>query len=312
MESKTMLLIMNPCSGQKVGKRYLADILALFCDAGYIPTVFITNGPQHGKRLAAAHAADHDLIVCMGGDGTFNEVMAGVIESGCHTPIGYIPCGSTNDFAASMHLNRQPLQAARDILDGEPCALDVGKLGERHFSYIASCGAFTRASYATPQTMKNTFGHLAYIMEGVKDLKSLRPYHLRIETEDGVLEDDYVFCAVCNTTSVAGILTLDPAVVNMQDGLLELLLIRHPKNAAELNECIVALQERNYHSPMLTLCSAARMTVHADPSTEWTLDGEYEQGHDTVTVCNQHNAIRLIVPKEAITHETIPAEVTRP
>ncbi len=311
VKTKKLLLITNPCSGLKAGKRYLADILALFCNAGYIPTAFITNAPQHGKHLAATHAAAHDLVVCMGSDGTFNEVMAGVMEAGCHTPIGYIPCGSTNDFAASMHLSRQPIRAAQDILDGEVLALDIGQLGNRYFSYVASCGAFTRASYATPQNMKNTFGHLAYIMEGVKDLKSLRPYHLRIETEDAVYEDDYVFCAICNTTSVAGILTLDPAVVDMQDGLLELLLIRHPKNAAELNECIVALQEHDYHSPMLTLCSAARMTVHADPSVEWTLDGEYEQGHDTVTVCNRHNAIRLIIPKEVTANEAIAYESAR-
>lgn len=297
VENKTLLLIMNPCSGLKVGKRHLADILALFCEAGYIPTVFITSGPQHGKRLAATHAAAHDLVVCMGGDGTFNEVVAGVTESGSHTPIGYIPCGSTNDFAGSMRLSRNLMQAARDILHGQPRTLDIGQFGERYFSYVASCGAFTRASYSTPQNMKNIFGHLAYIMEGVKDLPSLRPYRLRIETAEAVYEDDYVFCAICNTTSVAGILTLDPAVVDMQDGLLELLLIRHPKNAGELNECILALQERNYNSPMLTLCSADRLTVHADPTVEWTLDGEYEPGHDTVTVTNQHNAITLIAPR---------------
>lgn len=312
VENKKLLLIINPCSGLKVGKRYLADILALFCNAGYVPTVFVTNAPQHGKRLAAAHAAAHDLVVCMGGDGTFNEVVAGITDADCHTPIGYIPCGSTNDFATSMRLSRNPIQAAEDILSGVPYALDIGQLGERYFSYIACCGAFTRASYSTPQNMKNIFGHLAYIMEGVKDLKSLRPYHLRIETPDAVYEDDYVFCAVCNTTSVAGILTLDPAVVDMQDGLLELLLIRHPKNAYELNECIIALQERNYNSSMITLCSTARLTVHADPSVEWTLDGEYEQGHDSVTVCNRHNAIRLIVPKEVTINEAITYENARP
>ncbi len=305
MNGNRLLLILNPCSGLKAGKRYLADILSVFCDAGYIPTVFITNGPQHGKQLAAAHAAAHDLVVCMGGDGTFHEVVTGVIDAGCHTPIGYIPCGSTNDFAGSMHLSRNLVEAARDITKGQPRALDVGRFGERYFCYIASCGAFTRASYATTQNMKNTFGHLAYILEGVKDLKSLRPYRLRIETADAVYEDDYVFCAICNTTSVAGILTLDPTVVDMQDGLLELLLIRHPNNAAELNECIVALQERDYDSPMLTLCSTDRVTVQADPSVAWTLDGEYEPGHDTVTVSNCHNAIHFIVPKEATSDETI-------
>lgn len=291
---KTLLLIMNPYSGKKIGKRYLADILEKFCRQGYTPTVFMTTGPGNAKDLAAVYGGSHDLVVCLGGDGTFNEVVSGLISAGLDVPIGYIPCGSTNDFAGSIRLPKNLLKAADNILGGTPRTYDVGLFGSRHFTYVASFGAFTRASYATPQNVKNALGHLAYVLEGIKDISTIRPWHLRVESEDKVFEDDYIFGAISNSTSVGGVLTLDPQVVDMNDGLLELLLIKYPRNAAELNDCIRCLQEQKYNGGMITLHSASRMTVLADPTMEWTLDGEREEGHLSVEVRNVPDAIRLV------------------
>ncbi len=291
---KRLLLIMNPYAGQKSGKKHLADILELFCKADYIPTVFMTTGVGNGYTLAKSHAAAHDLVVCIGGDGTLNEVVSGVIDSGTDVPIGYIPCGSTNDFAAGLKLSKAHLRAAMDILEGTPKTYDIGRFGERYFSYVASFGAFTRASYATPQNLKNALGHLAYILEGIKDLPNIRPVHMRLETADAVFEDDYIFGAISNSTSLGGILTIDRKTVDMNDGLFELLLIKFPKTAAELNECIRCLQEKNYNSSMLTFHSTNRLTITTDESVDWTLDGEHETGHAHITVENKHNAFRLI------------------
>ncbi len=292
--SRTLLLIMNPYSGMKVGRRYLADILERFCQEDYIPTVFMTTGPGNGRELARQYAPSHDLCVVCGGDGTFNEVVSGVVESGSDTPIGYIPCGSTNDFANSIGLNKNLVKAAEDILTGTPHTYDVGQFGDRYFTYVASFGAFTRVSYSTPQNVKNALGHLAYILEGIKDLPSIRPRHVRFECDNETFEGDYIFGAISNSTSVGGILTLDPDAVDMNDGLFELLLIRNPKNAIELSDCIRALRDQTYDSPLLTFYSTARLTVTADPDMDWTLDGEKEEGHAQVEVQNLHNAIRLI------------------
>lgn len=291
---KRLLLIMNPYAGQKNGKKHLADILELFCKEGYIPTVFMTTGAGNGYAVAKAHTAAHDLVVCIGGDGTFNEVVSGVIDSGADVPIGYIPCGSTNDFASGLGLSKTPLRAAQDILEGTPKTYDVGSFDGRFFSYVASFGAFTRASYTTPQNLKNALGHLAYILEGIKDLPNIRPMRMRFETADAVFEDDYIFGAISNSTSLGGILMLAPDTVDMNDGLFELLLVKYPKNAAELNECIRCLQEKNYHSPMLTFHSTNRLIVTTDETVDWTLDGEHEPGRTQITVENQHNAFRLI------------------
>lgn len=292
--SKRLLLIVNPYAGKKIGKRHLPDILEKFCRAQYVPTVFITTGAGHARDIAAQHSAQADLLVCVGGDGTFNEVVAGLMLAGVDIPIGYIPCGSTNDFAASIGLQKNPLKATDDILAGHPHTYDIGKFGERHFTYVASFGAFTRASYNTPQNVKNALGHLAYILEGIKDLPTIRPWHLRVETATATYEDDYIFGAISNSTSVGGILNLDSKSVDMNDGLLELLLIKMPRNAIELNDCIRALQEQNYNTQAISLHSADRLTILADPAMEWTLDGEREQGHDRIEVVNVPDAIRVI------------------
>lgn len=292
--NQKLLFIMNPYSGTKTGKRHLADILELFCQADYVPTVFMTTGPGNGRELARRYGPEADLCVACGGDGTFNEVVSGIVESGAKTPIGYIPCGSTNDFANSIGLNKNLLQAAADIIGGKPHFYDVGRFGQRHFTYVASFGAFTRVSYNTPQNVKNALGHLAYLLEGFKELSSIRPRHVRFECDRETFEGNYIFGAISNSTSLGGILTLDPDTVDMNDGLFELLLIRCPKNLAELNDCIRALRDQTYDSPLLTFHSTSQLTVTAEPDMAWTLDGEREEGHEKIWVENLRDAIRLI------------------
>lgn len=291
---KKMLFIMNPFAGQKRANRQLSDLLLLFTKAGYDVITHMTTGPGSASEAAERLAGEVDLIVCCGGDGTFNETVSGLLKSGRDVNLGYIPAGSTNDFAASLKLSSNILQAAQDILEGEPVPYDVGKFGNRYFSYVASFGAFTRASYATPQSVKNALGHTAYVLEGIQELSQIRKEHIRMEMDGEVVEDDFLFGAICNSTSVGGILTLDPKQVDMADGLLEILLVRAPRNLAEISECLQALQSQEYNCAMITFRSAHHVTVYADPEMPWTLDGEREEGHTQVDVDNQHLAIRLM------------------
>ena len=295
MVGKPLLLILNPISGKMTGKRHLADVLEKFCRQGYNPTVYVTTDRLDAKVRVMTLGGETDLVVCLGGDGTFNEVVTGLLEAGHKTPIGYIPCGSTNDFANSIGLKKTISEATDAILSGTPHTYDVGSFDDRYFSYVASFGIFTRASYATPQNVKNALGHLAYVLEGMKELSKIRPWHVRFEVDDGrVLEGDYLFGAVSNATSVGGVLNLDPQTVDMNDGLLELLLVRMPRNAIELNECIKALVEQRYDTPAITFCSGSRFVVTADPEMEWTLDGERAEGKGTVTIRSLKDAIQLV------------------
>lgn len=298
---KKMLFIMNPYSGMRRAVRYLADIIAMFNRADYEMLTYMTGGHGDAQEIARNRAADADLVVCCGGDGTFNETISGILLSGADVPVGYIPAGSTNDFATSLRLPTNILQAARDILDGEPVRYDVGKFGERYFSYVASFGAFTKASYSTPQSIKNALGHTAYVLEGINELSQIRKEHVRLEIDGQVVEDDFLFGAISNSTSVGGILTLDPNQVDMADGKLEILLVRAPQDLMELSECIKAVQSQKYNCAMITFRSAEKIKVYADPLMPWTLDGEREDGHDHVDVENVHHAIQLMqrVKKDA-------------
>lgn len=291
---KKLLFVMNPFAGTRKGTRYTAQIITIFNRADYDVTVYMTASQGDAARVTAERAGQFDLVVCAGGDGTFNETITGILQSGADVPIGYIPCGSTNDLAASLHLPTNIPKAARAIAEGSPVRYDVGKFGDRYFSYVASFGAFTKASYATPQNMKNALGHTAYILGGIQELSQIRKEHIRIETEDRIIEDDFIFGAISNSTSVGGILTLDPKQVDMQDGKFELLLVRAPKNLIELSDCIIALQKQRYNCAMMTFLSARELKVTANPKMPWTLDGEREDGHAEVTVKNLHHAIQLI------------------
>jgi len=292
---KKMLFIMNPISGMRRAAKHLPDILSLYNRAGYETLVHMTGHQGDARDVVLRHAKDVDIIVCCGGDGTLNETISGVMESGTDTPIGYIPAGSTNDLAASLKLSNNIMQAAQDILEAEPVAYDVGKFGDRYFSYVASFGAFTRTSYTTPQSVKNALGHTAYVLGGISELSQLRKEHIRMELDGQVIEDDFIFGAISNSTSVGGILTLDPRVVDMSDGFMEILLVRAPKNLTELSECLLAMQTMDYgNCSVVTFLSTRRAKVYADPEMPWTLDGEREDGHAEVLVENLHHGIRLM------------------
>ena len=292
---KRMLLIVNPFSGQKRANKFLPEIISLFNRADYEVIVHITGSQGDAAVVAEQKSQDVDLVVCCGGDGTLNETITGIIRAGADTPIGYIPAGSTNDFASSLKLSTNILQAAQDILDGEPVAYDVGKFGDRYFSYVASFGAFTKASYATPQSIKNALGHTAYVLGGITALSQIRKERVRMEIDGRVVEDDFLFGAICNSTSVGGILTLNPEKVDMSDGLFEVLLVRAPKSLTEISESLLTLSSQDYDNcAMMTFCSAKKVKIYADPNMPWTLDGEREEGHESVEAENLHHAIRLM------------------
>ena len=295
---KKMLFIMNPFAGQKKANKALSEILLLFSQAGYEVVTHMTTGQGDASVEAQRWADRMDLVVCCGGDGTLNEVITGLLRAGSTTPIGYIPAGTTNDFASSLKLSGNLLQAARDIVEGEPVAYDVGRFGQRYFSYVASFGAFTKSSYVVPQNIKNALGHTAYVLGGISELSQIRNEHIRMEIDGEVVEDDFLFGAICNSTSIGGILTLDPRQVDMGDGLFEILLVRAARNLEEIGECIRAVQSQKYNCEMITFRSARNIKIFANPTMPWTLDGEKEEGHQEVTVENLHHAIRLMQKKK--------------
>lgn len=293
------LMIMNPVSGRMALIRNFAEITQLLKDAGYELDIRCTSGRGSAQKIVKDNALDNDIIICCGGDGTLNDIINGIMESNISVPVGYIPCGTTNDFASSIGLSKNVVRAAKDIISGIPTEVDVGKFGDGYFSYVASFGAFTQSSYATPQNMKNTLGHFAYVLEGVKEIPYLKPTALKITTETGEEHSgEYVLGAVANSTSIGGIIKLDSARVDMSDGEFEVLLIKYPKNIMDLNNIITSLNTNDYENPSISFFRARQLTVESPESIQWSLDGECFEAKQKETIKNYQKAITIILPKK--------------
>ncbi len=291
---KQLLLILNPTAGMKKASRALPEIVSVFNRAGYDAHVYVTAGQGDATAAVERLGAGMDLVVCCGGDGTLNETATGLLHAGLDVPVGYIPSGSTNDFAGSLHLSGQVVKAAQQIVEGTEQALDLGRFNDRYFTYVASFGAFTKTSYSTPQNVKNALGHLAYVLEGIQELTALHAERIRIEIGEETLEEEYLFGAVCNSTSVGGVLTLDPGLVDMSDGLFEVLLVRAPQNLQALHECIQALRNQTYNCEMITFRSASSVRIFSPKHISWSLDGEWADGSEEILIENLPRRIRLV------------------
>lgn len=294
---KKVLLIINPASGTRQWRRFLPDWLALLGEADFLPAVMLTRARGDACEWARKWASDYDLLIVCGGDGTLNEAVTGLLAGDHRTPVGYLPAGSTNDFAAGLGLSTNLMQACRDLLRGVPRVLDVGRFGpNRYFTYTASFGLFSSVSYSTPQNAKNLLGHVAYILEGIRSLADIRPIHLKIRTDDREVEDDYIFGAICNSTSLGGVLKLDENVVHMSDGLFETLLIPFPVDLLALNRILAALRGKNYGDPSLVFLRSRRFEIVADGEISWSLDGEEAVSARVQEIVNLHEAVRILCP----------------
>lgn len=284
--AKTLLLIVNPRAGRTRSMDPMFHAVAHFSEMGYLVSVRCTTHPGHAAELVEQEGANFDRIVCFGGDGTLNETVRGAMTLQDPPPIGYIPGGSTNDFAASLSLPADPVEAARQITASEGKRLDVGSFNDRPFIYVASFGAFTKTSYSASQSAKNDFGHLAYLLEGLKDLSTLRPYPAAVATDEEVFDGEFLFGAVTNATSVGGLMKLHKDQVVLDDGLFELLLVPNPTSAAELQELILTLVTQDFTRDGVIFRHVSSLTVTTPEGFPWTLDGEYGPGAEKVVIKN--------------------------
>ena len=293
-----LLFIYNPHSGTGRIRMQLSDILEIMVRAGYEVSVHPTQAVGDAASVVAERASGYDLVVCCGGDGTLDETVTGLIRSGCEVPLGYIPAGSTNDFAASLNLPRNMKRAAQAAVSGVDFQCDVGCFGDKNFIYIAAFGLFTDVSYQTKQELKNVLGHVAYLLEGAKRLGSHPSYRMRIEYSGGVIEDDFMYGMVTNSLSVGGFKGMTGDDVALNDGLFEVMLIRTPRNAVELNEIIAVLTKLRPESDLIYTFKTDEMHISPYQSIPWTLDGEYGGDQTQIHLSCMHRALTIRVPEE--------------
>lgn len=297
---KKLLFVYNARSGKSQIKRYLADIIDNFIKAGYYVEAYQTQGMEDAKKQIAGRGQYYDLIVTAGGDGTLNEAIAGMMRLGKKVPIGYIPAGSTNDFAASMKIPRDILSAAKVAVSGTPACVDIGGFNRKTFVYIAAFGAFTDVSYSTPQDLKNLLGHSAYMIEALKQFGSIMTtYHFRIERENGqIIEDDFIYGMVTNSISAGGFKGITGKNIILDDGLFEVTLMKKPKNALELQDMIASIIAQKKCKNIISF-KASRLKFISEEKVRWTLDGEYGGDPKKVLIKNHKCAIKVMSGIEA-------------
>lgn len=295
MEQKKLMMIVNPKAGRNKPRGPLFDAASVFCRAGYLLSIRSTGAAGEAAEIAAAEGAGFDAVVAVGGDGTLNEVVSGLMRLENRPPLGYLAQGSTNDFAASLHISSKPVVAAEAMVSAVPRQLDIGRWNERFFVYVASFGAFTKSSYTAPQAAKNALGHLAYILEGMKDLNTLRPYQVRLTADGEVLDGEYLFGAVCNSTSIGGLMKLDPERVVLDDGKFELLLIPNPRTAQDLQNLVLALLNQEYDSQGLVFRHVSSIHLETEEELPWSLDGEYAASAPVVDITNCRQAMTMLL-----------------
>ena len=302
---KKLLVVYNPRAGKEMLKPRLSDVLDIFVKAGYEVTVHPTQAYRDAYyQIKEYEVGKYDLIACSGGDGTIDEVATGMMkrrEMGKDVvPVGYIPAGTTNDFAKSLHIPRKPLAAADNAVKGVPFPCDIGKFNDSVFVYIAAFGIFTDVSYETDQAVKNVLGHMAYILEGAKRIFNIPSYKIKVEHDGEVIEDEFIFGMVTNSRSVGGFSNMVGKNIVFDDGLFEVTLIKTPKNPIALQEIIAALLIEQVDTKHMYTFKTKKITFDSVEEIPWTLDGEFGGEQDYVEIENVQKAMEIMVPENHV------------
>ncbi|MFV0529008.1 MAG: diacylglycerol/lipid kinase family protein [Lachnospiraceae bacterium] len=290
---KRLLFIINPKAGKGLLRTRLLDVITMFTKKEYEVIVHPTRFEKDAFNKVIEYNTNIDIVVCAGGDGTLDEVVSGMVKCGCKHPLGYIPTGSTNDFASSLGLSKNILHAARTIMKGKLFSCDIGRFNQDSFVYIAAFGLFTDVAYETNQDLKNILGHLAYMLEGMKKIFDVKSYEMNVKTEQQEYNGDYIYGMVTNSISVGGFKNLIGAEVDLSDGLFEITLIRRPKNPIELQEIISALLLAEDNTELIHTFKAASLDLVSETKVPWTLDGEYGGKHKEVQIRNMHKVLEI-------------------
>lgn len=298
---KKILFIFNPVSGKSQIRSDLMDILSILSERDYVITCYPTRFRGDARNLVKTRKEDYLYVVCAGGDGTLDEVVSGMMENPDKpfVPIGYIPAGTTNDFATSLGIPSDMKAAAKVIADGKPFRCDLGRLNEdTYFTYVAAFGIFTEASYQTPQDLKNQLGHLAYVLQGVMDLGKVRTYRMHAESEELSVTGDFIFGMITNSRSVGGFADITGKKVDMSDGLFEVTLVKMPTNILELSDIVQYLNQTVDSSDMVYHFKTAHLVMESNDPVSWTRDGEYGGTFKRVEVTNLRRAMKILIPKD--------------
>lgn len=293
-QNKNLLLVLNPVAGKGKGKKICFETVELLTKHGYRVTVLPTEHGTKTEETIAKEAVNYEKIVAVGGDGTLNNVVNGLLKSQSDAPLGYIPLGSTNDFAYSLGLPKKITEACERIANDEPRFIDIGSFGDRNFVYIACTGMFAEASYMTSQQLKNTIGHSAYLLKGLFSLKDTKKMQYNVTADGAAFEGEFLFCAVSNTLRAGGVVSLPKSDVEFDDGFFELTMIKAPKKISDGTGMVSDLIHNHLDTDNFVRCRARNFKIEVEQESGWSLDGENGGNHNSVSIEIKEKALRFI------------------
>lgn len=292
---KKLLLLANFYSGKGIIKLNIADMIEYYNCKGFEVTVFTSQYSGHITDIVEKYGSMYDNIVCCGGDGTLNETINGLLTLDKRPLLGYVPCGSTNDFASSIGISTIIEESYKTAVDGHPFTIDIGKINDKYFSYVAGFGLFTNISYETPQNIKNILGYQAYILTALKAITNIKTYSMKITYDKGVIEDEIMIGLVSNSNSIAGMKKLFENYANLNDGLFEVLLVKKPKNTSLLKNIVSCVVEKNFDNDMFYSFKTNKIKFESTEFIKWTIDGEYGGDFNLTEIEVVNNAVNILI-----------------
>lgn len=289
------LFVYNPNAGHMQLKSNLWDIINTLSNTYSDLSIYTSKKPKDVTKYLKKNANKFDLVVVSGGDGTLSEAVNGLMTLENRPKLGYIPAGSTNDYATSLKIPKDMKKAAYSIVSSKKVnKIDVGKFNSNYFVYVAAFGAFTEVAYNTPQDIKRVLGHLAYLLNGISSISKIRSYKLSIKTKNNELSGNYIYGMITNTLSIGGIYQFNKKDVKLDDGEFEVTLVKKPNDLFELNEITAYLVDPKLKTSLVQTFKTDSLTIESKTNLSFTLDGENGGTHKKVVIKNINKAINFV------------------
>ena len=293
------LFVINPNSGTKtiqkkldkiIGKMILKEIV------NHVDVFYTQKKDDAYHHCLKLHDHDYDFIVCVGGDGTVNEVISGFVEKQLKTPLAILPGGTVNDFANHLHLPQSTDQFIKMIQQMKTMSVDIGQVNQQYFANVIAGGMFSDISFQVTKAEKEKFGPLAYYVSGIRQLPTqlATNLHLKVKTENEEFEEEARLFMITNTSQVGGFKGITPHA-SVQDGELDLLIIKRCTPAEMIS--IFHDYRLNHHqdNPFIRYIQAKAITIECEENIIYDLDGE-EGTTFPIEVRVVHQALNIIVP----------------
>ncbi len=290
---KKLLMIYNPNSGKKNISGYLDKIIEIFAAEGKILTLYRIGKNKGADLEDIISSGEYEGIIVCGGDGSVNTTAKMILDSGMDIPMGVIPNGTCNDFSRSLGMPSDILRCARLIAQGNIMKTDVGIInnGEGVFVNEVAGGVFVSVSFSTDQNLKKMFGPLAYYVNGLGELANIKPFEIKIETEDNCYIEQALVFVVLNGTDMSGFSNVIKEA-HMQDGLMDILIFKNTKPIEITDTLIKFVTGGDFRDQNVVRIKTSKCKITCPKEIKTTVDGEkgpsfpmtLEMKHETISV----------------------------